>query len=496
MAVDDQMMKAGSRLIRFSRRLLVFCCFAWPAWAQTSGEPLIDTLAGEVQKAREQDVPALAPNAFAAAAEALDAARQDLQKGRKPERILEHANEGLASIRKANETATHVRETFASMVRTRTDVLAAKPAQYSPEKWARADERFRDAMSRFEKGDTESAQRRGAESEVLMREAELDAVKNRVLGQARKLLEQAQAAKVAEAAPQTLANSERLLLQADQEISRNRYDLSVPEALTHESEYEARHAMYLAQLIRDTLKKEKEDQHGMESLLLAYEEPLQKLAVEVSTTARFDSSAQAAMQGILAAVQQRNQELTRTKQDLDDRNGEITELRAQMQRLEDRLGGVSEERLALQRRVAEQEALRSNAAAIEASFSPNEARVYRQGDDVVVSLTGINFGVGRSTIAAASEPLLKKVQDAIARFPGASIVVEGHTDSNGSESQNLLLSQDRADAVKDYLVRNAGVNVERISSIGYGEARPVASNETAEGRARNRRIDLIIRTAH
>ena len=162
--------------------------------------------------------------------------------------------------------------------------------------------------------------------------------------------------------------------------------------------------------------------------------------------------------------------------------------------MEDRLGGVSEERLALQRRVAEQEALRANSAAIEASFSPSEARVYRQGDDVVLSLTGINFGVGRSTVAAASEPLLKKVQDAIARFPGASVVVEGHTDSNGTESQNLLLSQDRADAVKDYLVRNAGVNVERITSIGYGEARPVAPNETAEGRARNRRIDLIIRT--
>jgi OmpA-OmpF porin, OOP family len=349
-------------------------------------------------------------------------------------------------------------------------------------------------MSRFEKGDTEAAQRRGAESEVLMRDAELDAIKNRVLGQARKLIAQARDAKVADVAPQTLTNAERLLLQADQEVSRNRYDLSVPESLTREAEYEARHAMFLAQLIRDTLKKEKDGQHGMEGLLLAYEAPLQQIAVEVNTTARFDGSAQTAMQSILAAVQQRTQELTRAKADLDDRNAEITELRAQMQRLEDRLGGVSEERLALQRRVAEQEALRANAAAIEASFSPNEARVYRQGDDVVISLTGINFGVGRSTVAAASEPLLKKVQDAIARFPGASIVAEGHTDSNGTESQNLLLSQDRADAVKDYLVRNAGVNVERISSIGYGEARPVASNETAEGRARNRRIDLIIRT--
>ncbi|MET0987107.1 MAG: OmpA family protein [Steroidobacteraceae bacterium] len=476
--------------------LISVALVALPTGAQTSGEPLVDTLAKEVQEARAQDVPALAPNAFKDASEALEAAQQDLQKGRKSERIRERANAGLASIRTATEVAARARETFASMVRTRTDALAAKPAQYAAESWAKADERFRDAMSRSERGDANGAQRRAAESEVLMREAELEAIKNRVLGQARTLIAQAQAAKVEDAAPQTLANAERLLGQADHEISRNRYDLAVPESLTKEAEYEARHSLYLAQLIRDVLKKEKDGQHGLENMLLAYEGPLQKIAVEVNTTARFDSNAQTAMQAILDGVQQRAQELTRTRQDLEDRNSEVTELKAQMQRLEDRLGGVSEERLALQRRVSEQETLRANAAAIEASFTPNEARVYRQGDDVVISLTGINFGVGRSTVAAASESLLKKVQEAIVRFPNASIVVEGHTDANGSDSQNLLLSQDRADAVKDYLVRNAGVNVERISSIGYGEARPVASNETSEGRARNRRIDLIIRPTH
>ena len=77
-------------------------------------------------------------------------------------------------------------------------------------------------------------------------------------------------------------------------------------------------------------------------------------------------------------------------------------------------------------------------------------------------------------------------------FPGASLVVEGHTDANGSDSQNLILSQDRADAVKQYLVSNFGLDAEKVSSIGYGEARPVATNETASGRARNRRIDLVI----
>jgi outer membrane protein OmpA-like peptidoglycan-associated protein len=87
---------------------------------------------------------------------------------------------------------------------------------------------------------------------------------------------------------------------------------------------------------------------------------------------------------------------------------------------------------------------------------------------------------------------MQKVQKALALFPDAVIAVEGHTDANGGESANLILSQDRADAVRQYLGTQFGLDPEKISSIGYGEARPVATNETAAGRARNRRIDLII----
>jgi outer membrane protein OmpA-like peptidoglycan-associated protein len=160
--------------------------------------------------------------------------------------------------------------------------------------------------------------------------------------------------------------------------------------------------------------------------------------------------------------------------------------------MESKLGGESQERIALQKQVDAQARMRANIATLEASFTPEEAKVYRQGEDVVVSLMGVSFPSGRSTIDASSGPLMKKVQQALSLFPGASLVVEGHTDANGSDSQNLILSQDRADAVKQYLISNFGVDAEKVSSIGYGEARPVATNETASGRARNRRIDLVI----
>ena len=207
---------------------------------------------------------------------------------------------------------------------------------------------------------------------------------------------------------------------------------------------------------------------------------------------RFDEGQQGPMKELGEYAQQQSQEMRRLKQELQDREEQIAALNNQVKRVESRLGGESQERIALQRQVDAQARLRSNIAAIEASFTNDEARVFRQGNDVVVSLMGISFPSGRSTIDGSSAALMRKVQQALALFPDASVLIEGHTDANGSDSANLILSQDRADAVKQYLVSQFGANAEKVSSIGYGEARPVATNETAAGRARNRRIDLVI----
>jgi outer membrane protein OmpA-like peptidoglycan-associated protein len=72
-----------------------------------------------------------------------------------------------------------------------------------------------------------------------------------------------------------------------------------------------------------------------------------------------------------------------------------------------------------------------------------------------------------------------------------NIVVEGHTDSRGSDSYNLDLSERRAQSVRDYLVTR-GVSANHCRAVGYGESRPVADNRTAEGRANNRRVEIVI----
>ncbi|MCX7063695.1 MAG: OmpA family protein [Proteobacteria bacterium] len=116
----------------------------------------------------------------------------------------------------------------------------------------------------------------------------------------------------------------------------------------------------------------------------------------------------------------------------------------------------------------------------------------RTGNSVVLRLVGLSFGSGSATIKADESALLSEVMRTIEIFGDALITVEGHTDSFGGDELNLELSQRRADAVRAYLLANMNLAAYRISALGYGETRPIANNETAEGRARNRRIDLVI----
>ncbi|POF34162.1 OmpA family protein [Roseibium marinum] len=110
----------------------------------------------------------------------------------------------------------------------------------------------------------------------------------------------------------------------------------------------------------------------------------------------------------------------------------------------------------------------------------------------ILSRTGnIYFGSGSARLDARSEPLLNSLSDIISRCPGLVIEIGGHTDSDGSAAANIRLSERRAAAVKQYLTLK-NIPADRIVSVGYGEARPVAPNGTADGKRRNRRIEFVV----
>ncbi|MFQ6024738.1 MAG: OmpA family protein [Acidiferrobacterales bacterium] len=172
---------------------------------------------------------------------------------------------------------------------------------------------------------------------------------------------------------------------------------------------------------------------------------------------------------------------------------EVSTLKREIEVLEQMLSNVSEQRELLSKRLQAHTQVREQFEQVEGMFSREEARVLRQSGDIVIRLVGLNFASGRSSIRQENYQLLAKVTQAIQLFPERELTIEGHTDSYGSDAANLALSQKRADAVKKYLVANMQLEPSTVEAVGHGETRPVANNETKEGRARNRRIDVVIR---
>ena len=120
------------------------------------------------------------------------------------------------------------------------------------------------------------------------------------------------------------------------------------------------------------------------------------------------------------------------------------------------------------------------------------AMVKQEARGLVITLSGsVLFSSGRSTLLSNARPKLDEVAAALQKSDAEKFVVEGHTDSIGSEATNEELSYRRAGTVRDYLIER-GVPAEKIKAIGYGKSRPVADNATAEGRANNRRVEIVI----
>lgn len=110
----------------------------------------------------------------------------------------------------------------------------------------------------------------------------------------------------------------------------------------------------------------------------------------------------------------------------------------------------------------------------------------------LLSKARIRFESAKATIDPDSIGLLDRMIETAMRCPAAEIEVAGHTDAEGGEDNNMSLSQRRAQAVVDYMVR-AGVPADRLKAVGYGQTQPVASNDTDEGKAQNRRIEFVVR---
>jgi len=107
-----------------------------------------------------------------------------------------------------------------------------------------------------------------------------------------------------------------------------------------------------------------------------------------------------------------------------------------------------------------------------------------------IVLEGVTFASGKATLEPSSESILEQAYYTLLQYPEIIVEIQGHTDNTGKRKTNLKLSQARADAVKTWLVRK-GISADRIITKGYGPDKPIADNNTPEGRQKNRRIEFF-----
>jgi len=122
--------------------------------------------------------------------------------------------------------------------------------------------------------------------------------------------------------------------------------------------------------------------------------------------------------------------------------------------------------------------------------TPPGVKVDAKGCEIILSLSGVNFEFDSSKLTAQGEETLKGVLGLINENSTKKLELAGHTDSVGTDAYNMGLGERRANSVKSFLMDH-GVDAARMTARSYGESQPVESNDTSEGRAANRRVDII-----
>ncbi len=186
------------------------------------------------------------------------------------------------------------------------------------------------------------------------------------------------------------------------------------------------------------------------------------------------------------------------RKNAEDAESEYKELQDQYRKLTQK--ELANARQALEEKGSELEQERAARIATEKKYQAamksleEIAKVKEESRGMVITLSGaVLFASGKSDLLPIAREKLDKVAEVLQeQDPAKTFVVEGHTDSVGSEENNRRLSQERADTVRSHLV-SQGVPANQITAVGKGESTPVADNKTPEGRANNRRVEIVVK---
>lgn len=488
-------MKTPKRVDRFQRTLhqavlvisLVLCSSLSFAAMEELKEPLFEEASAALRAANAANGAILAPTSYKDGAELYRRAEKTLADGGSLESIRRDLSRATKSFQNSARSSVVADAAFGGTLQARADAVNAEAATYAPDAWLAAETKFADATTSMEKDRKRSAERSGEQALEMFRQAELKAIKANYLNETRTLLERADDQKAERWAPKSFADASRLLTEAETALNKDRYDTDRPRSLAQQAKHSAKHAIYVSRMA-DAID---DNDTNLEDLLMGWETSIGKLAAQVDTPVHFDDGQEQAISTIQTAVVNLQSQLALQSNSITERDEQINALNGQVAQLQQSLGNKSEAAEALNQVLAQQERNRMRFATVENLFNVDQANVLRKGNTVIVRMIGLTFDSGAATLKPEHNEVLNLLNQAVAEFPGSTVVIEGHTDSFGSDKTNLNLSQQRAESVEAYLT-NQGVSPGRLTALGYGESQPVANNESPEGRRRNRRIDVVV----
>jgi OOP family OmpA-OmpF porin len=453
----------------------------------------IDWLENDLRNSRNVQVDILSPNAFAEAEALLNDAKKRLDRGDKQSKILEKIAGAQDQLKRAKEVSQRARKELSQVIKARELARAAGATSYEKE-YAAVEEDFLELTEAIEKDKIERAQKKSPRVSEQYRQLELRAIKEQTLGEARKLIAQAEKEGAKRLAPNTYGEAQKKLLEVDEFITKNPYQ----KLKIHNMAAEA--LLQAGRLLQVTRQSETIKTMKTEMITLWVEEILFETSSKLATVDMRDQPLATQKENILGAIDALQQDhrflmdkVKSQQTEIESKNKQIAYLEKQTQKEQAAKKRMAAEREEVEKRLAAERRFNQLFTEVRSYFRPDEAEVYKQGAELVIRLKAITFPVGKDVIMPSNYSLLSKAQRAIRTFGEPSLVVEGHTDSTGSEDMNQHLSQRRAESVRAYLVANGTLPQEKIIAVGYGSKRPLASNKTAEGRAINRRIDVIIR---
>lgn len=474
-------------------------------WTTLTGKPMVfsfqdtrTTLFKEVEQlmeqAREVQAGIYSPTQFNAALKSYNQADEDYKKAKNLEAIRRKISEATALFQKAMETTKIANLHFKDCINARNDALAAEAPAFRNEQWEKAEELLKEAAETLEKGRLNPATSKAKEAELVYRQVELESIKANYLDETKTFLEENEK-ELTKSTPETFEKAQNAILMAEKLLMENRYDTDEARQHAQQAKYEAQHAQYLAQII-ETMRAEDKT---IESLILDSEKPLQKIADSFDINAKFHQGFDPPVQNIVQDIQELKRHTASLQRDLIDKeeqistlSTQISQMESQMGEMKSQLGDLKTKEEDLTQLMEQQRLRREKFTRVEKTFTSEEAQILREGDRVIIRLYALTFPVGRATIEPQYFGLLSKVIKAIREYPEYHIMVEGHTDSRGSDEVNMKLSTERADAVREYLVASGNIEPVRIQAMAFGESNPIASNDTEVGRRKNRRITFVI----